>query len=111
MQVNVNFEEWSGSATLRTAGRAYRRLPAASLNDRPASLSERQAVFYRNLIAVALATRSKVIPVDFEDRQGVRRYFDRGCLKIAEHARFIEQISDDESGVVSAITLNWEVAL
>src|SRR5690242_9027057 len=103
MLIDTELEEWSGSPTVRYVEDRYERLPAARFRDAPARLSERQVVFYRNLIAIALATGTNSIPVDFEDRAGHRRYLDRGCIKIAEHAGFIQPLNNDNAGVVSRI--------
>lgn len=36
---------------------------------------------------------------------------DYGCIKIAEHAGFIERIENAPSGVVEAITLTWNPSI
>ena len=90
----------------------YRRMRADEFRDKPASLTERQANFYRNLIHLALATDSSHLPVDFETADGARMCLDRGCIKIAEHAGFIRSLEDnDERGTVGSITLSWTAFL
>jgi hypothetical protein len=64
-------------------------------------------MFYRNLIRIAEALDDSVIPVDFEVSSGDTLYLDRGCIKIAEHARFIMTLEDDREGVVSSVKLGW----
>lgn len=109
MQILVDLEEWEGSPVVRTVGRDYARKPTAAFRDEAARLTDHQAVFYRNLISIALALKSGNIPVDFETRDGTRCYLDRGCIKIAEHAGFILPLGDDASGTVSTIRLAWTV--
>jgi hypothetical protein len=36
---------------------------------------------------------------------------DYGCIKIAEHARFIEPLSNNTNGVVEIIRLAWDSSL
>ena len=98
------------SATVRFAGPAYRRKPAAQFKERPPTMSPRQANFYRNLIRLAQACKGEVLPVDFETLDGRRMFLDRGCIKIAEQAGFIGKLKNDRSGQVSEITLKWKVS-
>lgn len=107
MIIAVQLETWSGSLVVRTVGRSYQRRPAAAFADAPAGLTHRQAVFYRNLIRIAEAVGSAEIPVDFNLPTGERLHLDRGCMKIAELAGFIEPLRDDSEGVVSSIRLSW----
>jgi hypothetical protein len=107
--INVALEEWRGSRVVRDVTQRYKRKAATDFQDAPAKLSGRQCVFYRNLIATALATGSTEIPVDFGLRNGRRVYLVRGCIKIAEHAGFVARIRNDSTGVVSSIRLNWDV--
>lgn len=109
MRILVDLEHWEGSPVVRMAGRDYARKPAAAFRDEAAGLTDRQAVFYRNLISIASALKSGDIPVDFETRDGTRCYLDRGCIKIAEHAGFISALADDANGTVSTIRLAWAV--
>jgi hypothetical protein len=105
MIIDVQLEPYEGSAVVRRRGSDYRRKPAGQFTDRPAKLGHRQAVFYRNLLRLAVARDSLEIPVDFELPDGTAVYLDRGCIKIAEHAGFIEALQDDASGLVSTIRL------
>jgi hypothetical protein len=107
MVIDVELEAWRGSPVIRKAGRGYARKPADEHRDEAARLTERQAIFYRNLIRIAEAVQSQDIPVDFELRDGRRVYLDRGCIKIAEHAGFIAPLADDASGTVASIRLCW----
>jgi hypothetical protein len=110
MLISTQLEEWHGSPVICVVRRAdYGRLPASAFNDAPATLTSRQAVFYRNLIRIAEATGLQDIPVDFEDATGQRHYLDRGCIKIAEHAGFIKQLRNGPNGVVDTIRLSWTV--
>ena len=103
MRIETEFDEWQPSPVIRKAGRGYSRKAATEFRDEAACLTGRQAVFYRNLITLALALGHRDIPVDFEVSDGSRRYLDRGCIKIAEHAGFILPLADDASGTVSSI--------
>lgn len=109
MQILVDLEDWEGSPVVRTAGRDDARKPAAAFRDEAAGLTDRQAVFYRNLISIASKLKSGDITVDFETRDGTRCYHDRGCIKIAEYAGFISPLADDASGTVSTIRLGWAI--
>jgi hypothetical protein len=95
------------SPTIRPINRRPPRKPARDFVDQPAALSDRQANFYQNLIGLALALRSRELPVDFETDDGRTWYLDRGCVKMAEHAGFIEELRNDEFGQVSSIRLAW----
>jgi hypothetical protein len=106
MVIDVELEEWDGSNVTHTQTVGYRRKNAADFNDEPAGLTPRQGVFYRNLIRLAQVLKSREIPVDFVLR-GRQVYLDRGCIKIAEHAGFIEPITDGPSGSVENICLAW----
>ena len=92
---------------MRDRSPRYQRWAAVNYRDHRASLQPRQGVFYRNLIRLAVERKSRVIPVDFELRDGTPKFLDRGCIKIAEHARFIEPLRDDYTGTVSTIRLAW----
>lgn len=110
MEMTAQLEEWHPSPVVRHAGSSYARKPAADHRDAAARLTERQAVFYRNLITMATALGNGTLPVDFIAADGGRRHLDRGCVKIAERAGFILPLADDPSGVVSTITLAFSVA-
>jgi hypothetical protein len=107
MVIDVELEEWAGSEVTRVRGNDYRRRTATEFNDRPAQITPRQGVFYRDLIRIAVALRSGEIPVDFEMPDGRQFYLDRGCIKIAEHAGFIEPIVDGPRGTVDQIRLTF----
>ena len=109
MQIDVDLEDWSGSAVVRRRGREYSRKAAVDFLDAPAKLTARQVLFYRNLMRLALASGSSRLPVDFELRDGTEMYLDRGCIKIAEHAGFIQPLENGISGTVDTIVLNWRV--
>jgi hypothetical protein len=108
-QLNFRIEAWDTSPVVRHVGEGYERWPAARYNDAPAQLKPRQAAFYRNLIAMALAHGSGRLPVDFFCN-GVHVYLDHGCIKIAEHAGFINPLVNGPAGVVETIELSWAVA-
>lgn len=105
MLIETELDEWQPSPVIRKAGRGYCRKAATEYRDAAACLTARQAVFYRNLISLALTLRSRDIPVDFQLSDGSRRYLDRGCIKIAEHAGFIQPLADDASGTVASVRL------
>lgn len=107
MVVDVELEEWRSSPVVRERRADYRRKNAASFVDEPAGLTPRQGVFYRNLIQIAVAVENRNIPVDFDLADGRGVYLDRGCIKIAEHAGFIERLSNGPDGVVESIRLAW----
>jgi hypothetical protein len=109
MIIDVELEEWSGSPVTRGRTKTYERKAATSFADEAARLTPRQGVFYRNLIRLAVALESSEIPVDFELPDGSPVFLDRGCIKIAEHAHFIDSIIDGPSGVVDNIRLAFDV--
>lgn len=98
------------SQTVRIARRGYSRRSADSYADRPSRLTPRQANFYENLIQIALAMDSDVIPVDFTVPGGDQMYLDHGCIKIAEHAGFICRLENDAAGLVGSIRLTWRAS-
>jgi hypothetical protein len=105
-ELNFNIKAWETSPVIRSVGHEYERWAADRYSDAPARLKPRQAVFYRNLIEMALAGGSSDLPVDFICN-GTHVYLDRGCIKIAEHAGFIERLANGPDGVVDAVTLSW----
>ena len=107
--IAVDLEEWVGSPVIRPVGRHYSRKPASAFSDEAASLTARQAVFDHNLIRIAESVGGPELPVDFELPDGRSLYLDRGCVKIAEHARFIEALKNGPTGVVDSIWLRWKV--
>ena len=62
---NIEIEAWDSSPVIRRVNDGYERWAAVRYNDASAQLKPRQAVFYRNLIAMALASGSDRLPVDF----------------------------------------------
>ncbi len=111
MRIQVELEDWPGSPVIHQRGPGYGQKPADSFNDAPASLKPRQAVFYRNLIRLAEVLGSSVIPVQFELQDETALYLDRGCIKIAEHAGFIEPLENSPAGFVESIRLAWRAQL
>ncbi len=109
MILDIELEQWDGSPVVREVKRGYIRKAAIEYQDEAAGLTARQAVFYRNLIRIAEVAQSPNIPVDFELSDGRRYFLDRGCVKIAEHAGFIEPIENDATGTVSSIRIAWTV--
>lgn len=107
-ELNFEIEDWETSPVIRTVGREYERWSAGRYNDAPARLKPRQAIFYRNLIEMALIGGSVSLPVDFICN-GAHVYLDHGCIKIAEHAGFIEPLTNGPNGVVDTIRLSWSV--
>jgi hypothetical protein len=102
ISVNVHLEEHvsSTSQPFHTA---------SGLTDKPARLTERQAVFYRNLIRMSEQLQSQELPVDFVDATGAHMAMDLGCVKIAEHAGFIKSLSNGPDGTMKTICLSWLV--
>jgi hypothetical protein len=108
MIIDVELEDWDDSPVVRQQGRDYKRKRAEEFFDEPAQLTARQAVFYRNLIRLAVAVGGPTIPADFELADGRRVYLDRGCMKIAEHAGFVRPLRNGANGVVESIQLAWQ---
>jgi hypothetical protein len=111
ISVNVHLEEHASSTSqpFHPAGSKYEYRAASSLTDKPARLTERQAVFYRNLIRIAEHLQSRELPIDFLDANGVHMAMDLGCVKIAEHAGFITPLTDALDGKMKTVHLNWFV--
>jgi hypothetical protein len=107
-ELNIAIEAWETSPVIRSVGDGYERWSAGRYNDAPARLKPRQAVFYRNLIEMALAGGLSDLPVDFICN-GAHVYLDHGCIKIAEYAGFIEPLTNGSNGVVDSIKLSWSV--
>lgn len=107
MIIEVELEEWPGSPVVRERKADYTRWPAADFDDSPSRLTARQGVFCRNLIRLAVALENTEVPVDFELPNGNAVMLDRGCIKIAEHAGFIEPLVDARSGTVEVVRLAW----
>jgi hypothetical protein len=108
LSLNFEWEEAPGKKTLSnlTPGR-----PAAEFRDAPAKQTSRQSAFYRNLVRLAEQTGSKVLPIAFETLDGAAKRMDYGCIRIAEHAGFIEPLSNNADGIVDVISLNWDPSL
>jgi hypothetical protein len=60
---------------------------------------------------LAEQTGSKVLPLAFTTLDGAARRMDYGWIKIAEHAGFIEPLSNITNGVVDVIILTWDPSL
>ena len=106
--IKVDLEHWDGTPVIGALKTTAIR-SAQDFLDRPASLTARQGVFYRNLIKIAEATGSRELPVEFLLPDGSRARMDHGCMKIAEHAGFIEPLKNGPSGYVETIRLSWLV--
>jgi hypothetical protein len=109
MVIDVQLEGYPTSPVVRKVGNDYVRIPCAKFSDAAARLTERQAVFYRNLIRIAEAMGKGILLVDFHLPSGEHMYLDRGCIRIAELAGFVAQLKDDDAGAVSSIELVWSV--
>ena len=101
-----DLEEWERLPVVKERQVDYRRKAASSFKYPTERLTRRQGMFYRNLIRIAVSI-GREIPVDFELADGRSVYLDRGCIKIAERAGFIEPLEDGASGVVESIRLAW----
>jgi hypothetical protein len=108
LQLNTELELWSDSPVVRAITSRYRRKSADQFTDAPAKLTPRQAVFYRNLIKIAEAAKSREIPIEFELSNGAHVHLDYGCIKIADHAGFIQPLINGPDGTVGSITLSWK---
>jgi hypothetical protein len=108
MIIDVQLDPYSGkSQVIHPRGPNYESWPVAKFKKTRATLTPRQAVFYRNLIQLAQALESPTIPVQFE-LADTECHLDRGCIKFAEHAGFIEPLQNGPTGVVESIRLvNW----
>lgn len=107
-RVDVELEDWIGSPVVRLVRPGYARLPASSYQDEPAQLTARQAVFLRNLVRFAEAINTGDIPVDFTVG-GAHLYLDRGCVKMAVHSGFLQELVNGPEGVVESVRLSWDV--
>jgi hypothetical protein len=108
--MKITLEKWSGGSSdvFHPAGNYIARR-AGSLTDAPARLTARQAVFYRNLIRLAEELGSQDLPVRFTDAAGTDVAMDLGCVKMAEHAGFIQRLTDGPSGFLESVRLTWKV--
>jgi hypothetical protein len=109
--LNINLETWPGgpSQGFHPVKGEYEFRAADSLTDLPARLTSRQAVFYRNLIRLAELLQSQKIPVHFVEANGNHVAMDLGCVKMAEHAGFVQKLSDGSNGYLEEICLAWSV--
>lgn len=110
-QIAIILEHYGAgpSQPFHKAGSKYQYREAASLTDGPARLTERQAVFLRNLVRLAECLQTEELPLDFIDGSGQHVAMDLGCVKIAEHMGFIRPLTNDETGLMRTITLSWKV--
>lgn len=104
LTLNFQWEEAPGSRTLSNPGSPR---SADQFTDAPAKLTPRQSAFYRNLVRLAEQTGTKTLPISFLTIDGAEKRMDYGCMKIAEHAGFIEPLTNSSNGVVETITLRW----
>jgi hypothetical protein len=111
VSINVHLEKHPSSTSqpFHLAGSKYGYREASSLTDKPARLTERQAVFYRNLIRISERLQSQELPIDFVDAEGIHMAMDLGCVKIAEHAGFLAPLANGQDGVMKTIRLSWLV--
>ena len=105
LTLNFEWEEAPGAKTLSNPGNAR---PADQFADAPAKQTARQSAFYRNMVRLAEQTGARTLPINFLTISGLAKRMDYGCIKIAEHAGFIERLANSPSGVVETITLTWD---
>jgi hypothetical protein len=110
MPLPLNFE-WEEAPGKKTLSNPTPARPASEFQDAPAKQTARQSAFYRNLVRLAEQTGSKVLPITFVTLDGAVKRMDYGCIKIAEHAGFLEPLSNDSNGVVEVICLAWDPSL
>jgi len=108
--IEVDLEAGPGFDTVRDMNSAYKPMSATDLADKPARLTKRHASFYRNLIAIAEATRSGTIPVVFELKGRGQVFLDRGCIRMAEHAGFVQPLVNGPGGFLEAVTLAFDIS-
>src|ERR1700730_2526748 len=113
LKINIELETWPDgpSQGFHSVKGAYEYRKAETLTDLPARLTNRQAVFYRNLIRLAEVLQSQTIPIQFLDVNNDHVAMDLGCVKIAEHAGFIETLANGQSGYLESVRLPWRVSL
>jgi hypothetical protein len=104
LTLNFEWEEAPGAKTLSNPGNGR---SADQFADAPAKQTARQSAFYRNLVRLAEQTGARILPINFLTHDGVAKRMDYGCMKIAEHAGFIERLENSNSGVVETVTLTW----
>jgi hypothetical protein len=54
--------------------------------------------------------QSQEIPIDFIDGDGAHMAMDLGCVKIAEHAGFVQPLTDGPKGHLETVRLAWSVS-
>ena len=112
ISIDIKLEKHTGgpSQPFHPAGSQYKYRKTETLTDAPAKLTQRQAVFYRNLVRLSERLQSQEIPLDFIDADGAHMAMDLGCVKIAEHAGFIQPFTDGPDGLLKSIRLSWVVS-
>jgi hypothetical protein len=108
LQLNFQWEEYPGSRTLSNPGKPR---AAEQFADAPAKQTSRQSAFYRNLVRLAEQTGMRTLPISFLTLDGAAKRMDYGCMKIAAHAGFIEELTNSPSGVVETVTLRWDPSI
>ena len=83
------------------------RHPTSEYKYQEIDFTPRQENFYQNLLQMYRIIQSKHLPVYFKDDKGKKWYMDRGCVKMAVHDGFLEELQNDSSGVVSSVNLRW----
>jgi hypothetical protein len=73
----------------------------------PAKFTERQENFYQNLLRLYRLTGSKHLPVYITDDANNNWRLDRGCIAMAVHDGFLEDLQDNSKGILSTVTLRW----
>ncbi|MGY8684953.1 hypothetical protein Q2941_45505 [Bradyrhizobium sp. UFLA05-153] len=106
--LHFEWEEAPGAKTLSDLGKAR---SARQFTDAPAKQTARQSAFYRNLVRLAEQTGMRTLPIYFVTVDGLAKRMDYGCIKMAEHAGFIEEIENSASGVVETVTLSWNPSI
>lgn len=111
--INIELEHHSGgvSQPFHPAGPQYQYRKAEELTDIPARLTPRLAVFYRDLIRMAALLQSQELPIDFIDSLGQHVAMDLGCVKIAEHAGFLQPLKNNSDGYMRTVRLGWTVTV
>jgi hypothetical protein len=113
LKINIELETWPDgpSQGFHPVKGEYEYRKAETLTDLPARLTSRQAVFYRNLIRLAEVLQSQTVPIRFVDAKDRHVAMDLGCVKIAEHAGFVEKLTNSNGGYLESVTLGWRVLL
>jgi hypothetical protein len=103
------FRKVSGNnPTMETILKDDGKRPSASEHIyHPAKFSERQENFYQNLLRLYLLTGSEQLPVYITDDNNSAWRLDRGCIAMAVHDGFLEELQDNPQGVLSTVTLRW----